>query len=150
MQLVRRSPFLFSRDPFFATDRFFEDFFAPTRRAERSETQAVAPRFDIEEHEDRFVLTADLPGVAKADIQLSVDDGVLTLEASSGSTTESESEADSEATFLRRERPVRRYRRRLRLGESVDIEAIDAQHVDGVLTVRLPKRAPEVQQIQVR
>lgn len=144
MQLVRRSPFLFSRDPFFATDRFFEDFFAPTRRAERSETQAVAPRFDIEEHEDRFVLTADLPGVAKADIQLSVDDGVLTLEASSGSTTESE----SEGTFLRRERHARRYQRRLRLGKTVDTAGIDAEHLDGVLTVVLPKRAPVVPEVQ--
>lgn len=144
MQLVRRSPFLFSRDPFFATDRFFEDFFAPARRVERSETQAVAPRFDIEEHEDRFVLTADLPGVAKADIQLSVEDGVLTLEASSGSSTESE----SEGTFLRRERHARRYQRRLRLGETVDTAGIDAEHLDGVLTVVLPKRAPVVPEVQ--
>lgn len=146
MQLVRRNPFLFSRGPVLNADRFFEDFFAPSRRAEPSEPQSVAPRFDIAEHEDRFVLTADLPGVAKANIQLSVDEGVLTLEASSDTS----SETDSEGTFLRRERPVRRYHRRLRLGESVDIEAIDAEHVDGVLTVRLPKRAPEVQQIHVR
>ena len=88
----------------------------------------VHPLVDILESESEFLLVADLPGAAKEDLQLTVDEGKLNL-AARGSGIE--------------------YRRSFALGDEVEVEAIEAQLEHGELKIRLPKRAARVRKITV-
>jgi len=98
-----------------------------------------APAVDIIEDKDRFVLRADLPGVDRDDIDVSMDDGVLTIAG------ERRAEEPSEFDGIKRyERASGRFQRRFTLPESADAEAIKARSVNGILEISIPKR-PEVQ-----
>ncbi|WP_322819720.1 Hsp20/alpha crystallin family protein [Tepidiforma sp.] len=102
-------------------------------------TEAVwQPRVDVAEREDAFVVHAELPGVEAKDIEVTVADGVLTLRGEKRSEREEEQEGR-----VYRERFFGSFERRLPVPETVDIEGVEASLKDGVLEVRLPKRAPE-------
>lgn len=94
-----------------------------------------APAVDIEEHEDRFVLHADLPGMNEADIDVQVHEGQLLL---SGKREYSKEEKTDSGTY--RERSYGTFCRRIRLGSTVDAEKIEASYDKGVLSVTLPKK----------
>ncbi len=81
---------------------------------------------------DEVVVTVDLPGVDPASVELTVDDGVLTLVA------ERHAAVEEGAEVLVRERPVGRFTRRLFLGDSLDADRIHAHYDQGVLTVTIP------------
>ncbi|MDF0532098.1 Hsp20/alpha crystallin family protein [Tsukamurella sp. 8F] len=96
---------------------------------------ARTPRFmpmDLYQVDDHYVLTADLPGADPGSIDVSVDNGVLTLSASR--TTPS----DDGVRWLTSERFSGIYRRQLTLGEGIDTSAISADYDNGVLTVTIP------------
>jgi len=97
------------------------------------------PHVDIHEEAERFVVVADLPGVEGKDIEITADQGVLTIKGER--RTEKKSSKDG---YERVERAAGTFLRRFTLPESVDAEAIKASHTNGVLEVTLPKR-PEVQ-----
>lgn len=90
---------------------------------------------DVADHDDEYVVTADLPGFDKDDIDVSLADRTLVIEAEHEETEEEES-----ADYLRRERSRQSLSRSLTLPESVDEEGIGARFKNGVLTVTLPKR----------
>jgi HSP20 family protein len=81
------------------------------------------------------VVTAELPGVKKEDIDVSVENGVLTITAETRSETE-EKEGDR---VIRQERRYGRYLRSLRLGKTVDEKRVKASYRDGILELILPK-----------
>jgi len=89
---------------------------------------------DVEDAGDSFVVTADLPGFEKEDIDLTLRDDALAIEA------EHEEEAGGEEErYVRRERSKRSMKRSVSLPESVDEEGVSASFKNGVLTVTLPK-----------
>ena len=94
----------------------------------------VAMPLDIEENEDNFVIQASVPGYAPADIKVEVEDGVLTIRA--GHSDEEEQERDG---WFLRERYSGTMERKLRLGKTINTEAIDADLEHGVLTLTLAK-----------
>lgn len=97
------------------------------------------PAVDIIEEKDRFVLRADVPGVEPADIEVSMDAGVLSV---SGQRYE---EARSEDAGLQRvERVSGRFFRRFSLPDTTDAESIKAHSKNGILEVTIPK-LPEIQ-----
>jgi HSP20 family molecular chaperone IbpA len=104
----------------------------PTRTYHR---RAVAPPVDVFENNDELLIVADLPGVRSGDVELRVDNGVLTLEAKRLPNAEGESpalvrevrEADFAATY--------------RIPAGVDAGAIAAETKNGTLVVHLPKAA---------
>ena len=97
------------------------------------------PAVDIDESDKDFTIRADLPGVKAADVDITMDNGVLTIQGSRLA------ERDSEDNGLRRiERSSGRFLRRFRLPKSADGEHIKASARDGVLEVVIPKQ-PEVQ-----
>ena len=97
------------------------------------------PAVDITEQKDRFVLQADLPGVARDAIDIRMDDGVLTI------TGERSRESDEEFEGVRRfERSTGKFLRRFTLPDTADAENITARSENGILEVSIPKR-PEVQ-----
>jgi HSP20 family protein len=101
-------------------------------------TSAVAewaPSVDIEEHNDKYVLHADVPGVDPKDIEITLENGVLTLSGSREKTVE---QKDVESRRI--ERVTGRFLRRFTLPESVDAEAVKATGRHGVLEIVIPKR----------
>ena len=96
-------------------------------------------RTDITEKDGKYVLEADLPGFKKEDISLDIDKDCLTITAEHKSE-EKEENADS---YIRRERYYGSYTRSFNV-KGIDTEAITAAYNDGVLTLTMPKKEPEV------
>ena len=89
---------------------------------------------DIEEHEDNYVIKASVPGFTAEEIDIQVEDDVLTIRAEHAGEEEQE-----ENGWHLRERYTGRLERQLRLGEDVDADGIDAELEHGVLTLKLAK-----------
>lgn len=109
------------------------------RTAPRDATAAWVPAVDIIEEKDRFLLRADVPGVDAADIDVSMDAGVLTV---SGVRLAEERGEDS--GVRRTERSSGRFLRRFTLPDTADAESITAKSHNGILEVVIPK-LPELQ-----
>lgn len=92
------------------------------------------PAVDIRENEQAFVISAEVPGVDKKDIEVTVDNGVLTL---SGERSEESEEKD--ARHHRRERYYGSFSRSFSLPDDVDADRIDAKSRDGVIEITIPK-----------
>jgi HSP20 family protein len=92
------------------------------------------PAMDLIETEDHFVLRADLPGLGEEDVNIEVEDRVLTISG--------ERKAEHEATkegYHRVERAFGAFSRSLTLPEGIDPDAVAATFERGVLEVRIPK-----------
>jgi len=100
-----------------------------------SATAEWAPSVDIEEHADKYVLHADVPGVDPSAIEITMENGVLTLSGSREKAVE-QNGVDSR----RIERITGRFLRRFTLPESVDAENVKASGKNGVLEIVIPKR----------
>ena len=127
-------------DPWSIVDLMHRDFDrCRTRGLDRGRTAEWAPAVDIVEENDRFVLRADLPGVARDDIDVTMEDGILTLAG------ERHSESREEIDGLQRfERVSGRFLRRFSLPETADAEGITAKSANGILEVVI-RKLPEVQ-----
>lgn len=110
-----------------------EGFFYPLRGEEG--TPRLMPRIDLKEKDTSFVVKVDLPGMKKEDIELSLQDGVLTIEA----TRQDEHKEENDGELLRRERSYGRYVRQVSLGNNIDEASVHASFEDGVLEVVVPK-----------
>ena len=99
------------------------------------------PAVDIIEEKERFVLRADVPGVDPADIEVSMDAGVLTIAGQRAREAYSE-----DAGLQRMERASGRFFRRFSLPDTADAEKVSAQCRNGILEVTIPKQA----QVQAR
>lgn len=117
--------------------------------------QAVARAFDSAgvpmtamdayRHGDVVTVDLDLPGVDPDSIDVQVERGELRVQATRRST------APEGARFLVRERPEATLGRRIVLGDALDVEAVDAEYHDGVLSIRVPLReAAKTRRIDVR
>lgn len=95
---------------------------------------------DIKESSDKYTVLADLPGIQKEDIKLSIDKGHLTVSVEA----KAENQSQEGETYLHIERCYSKRARTFYFGESVDEQNIKAQYNDGVLQVELLKKAPEV------
>lgn len=105
------------------------------------------PSVDIKEEAERFVIHADVPGVDPKDIEISMEDGVLTLSGERKSAAASEQEG-----YTRTERRTGRFLRRFTLPEGTDAEGISAQGNHGVLEIVIPKTvkaAPKKIQVKI-
>jgi len=96
---------------------------------------ASFPRYDIEEAEKHFLLSFDIPGVKKENLNIEVKDGVLTLSGERKSSTKKEGFS---------ERFQGNFQRSFTLPENVDADKIEAHYEDGVLQVALPKAEAKV------
>lgn len=90
---------------------------------------------DVAEWDGEFIVTADLPGYEKEDIDLRITDQTLQIEAEH----KAETEEPEEKRYLRRERARTSVSRSVRLPEEVDREGASASYENGVLTVTVPK-----------
>jgi len=111
----------------------------PVSDSAETATADWVPAVDIVEEKDRFLLQADLPGVDTADIEVSMDEGILSVAG------ERHSESRGEADGIKRiERASGRFNRSFSLPETADAENITAKSSNGILEVIIPK-LPAVQ-----
>lgn len=132
MSLVRYQPWGLMRSLQDDLDRLFEQ-----RIAADETTGSVAnwtPPVDIQEEEGRFVLHADIPGVKPEDIEVTMENGVLTISGSREETTR-----DERNGYRRVERVSGRFFRRFTLPDTANAEGIKAKSTHGVLEVIIPK-----------
>ncbi|HEX8975156.1 MAG TPA: Hsp20/alpha crystallin family protein [Solirubrobacteraceae bacterium] len=131
-------------------NRLFSTFFdTPTNAAtgQNGGLRRWTPAMDITEAEGEYVLKADLPGLTEKDVNIEVQDNVLTL-----SGERRFEHADRQGGYRRLERGFGTFRRTLTLPEGVDAEAVKASFDHGVLEIRIPKpeqRRPRKVQISV-
>ena len=98
-------------------------------------TAEWAPAVDIKEETERFVLHADIPGVKPEDIDVSMEEGVLTVKGEKNT----EATIDKEG-YKRVERNYGTFYRRFSLPDTADSESISAKSKDGVLEIIIPKK----------
>jgi HSP20 family protein len=129
-------------------NRLFNTFFdTPTGGNGPGGARRWIPAMDLVETEDHFVLKADLPGLSEEDVNIDVEDDVLTISGERKSEHE-----DKREGYVRVERSYGSFRRSLTLPEGVEPEAVTATFDRGVLEVRIPKpeeRKPRRVAIQV-
>ncbi len=134
---IPKSAFVVPRDPFHGFfDRVFDNVWGDSDFVTDAEAggRTWLPAVDIYENDDAFVATADLPGLKKDEIDISIEDNVLTV---SGERKFEKSEG--EGTFRRVERSYGTFRRSFTLPRGVDATKVDARSEAGVLTLTLPK-----------
>lgn len=95
---------------------------------------AFGPALDVEETDDAFMIHVELPGIAADDVEVSLEENVLTV--SGERRFYDDREADG---FRRIERSFGRFHRAIRLPDRVDASGVKAVQRDGVLTVTAPK-----------
>ncbi|GGA17881.1 Hsp20/alpha crystallin family protein [Dyella nitratireducens] len=133
-----------SRHTFWSTGTFPADFrqaFERFFQNEESDNSSVvtsqwAPRVDIKEEDQRFVIFADVPGVDLANIEVSMEKGVLTIKGERAVEKQEQS-----GRFTRVERAHGRFHRRFALPDSADADNISAAGKHGVLEIVIPKKA---------
>jgi HSP20 family protein len=111
-----------------------------------NEERNWAPAVDIREEQDRFLLIADIPGVKREDVEVTLEDGVLTIKGERKSENEETREG-----FHRKERVHGVFMRQFTLPDTVNTDNINATVNDGVLEIGIPKQAkPEPKKISVK
>jgi HSP20 family molecular chaperone IbpA len=129
-------------------DEFFEDDFFP-RQTFKKERNLM--KTDIKEMKDKYQLDIDLPGFDKDNINISLDNGYLNIEAK----VNKEENKNDEEKFVRKERFYGECSRSFYVGEDIKEEDIHAEFKNGILKIELPKKqienkTKEVKQIPIK
>lgn len=114
----------------FFNDDLFRNFFSNSLGVSQI-------NIDVKDEKDKYVIEAELPGIKKEDINIDIDNGVLTL----STHVQSEKNEDND-NYVYRERKYGSVCRSFSL-DNIDDENIKAQYKDGILIVDLPKKEPE-------
>ena len=96
------------------------------------------PKVNVYEYDDKIGIVAEIPGLNKKQLNVDVEDGVLTISGDKHSTFE-----DDGAKVIRRELKQSSFKRSFELGELLDGDNINASFKDGILSVSIPKMEPE-------
>ncbi|HEX4984655.1 MAG TPA: Hsp20/alpha crystallin family protein [Burkholderiales bacterium] len=125
-------------DPFGDIDDFFKGFML---RPVRFDSQLPRIRIDVTEADGAYVVRADIPGVKKEDIKVDVDGNLVSISAE----TRVEKEKKEGERVIHSERSYGRVARSFTLEQDVDEKAASAGYADGVLELKLPKKAGAAQ-----
>lgn len=137
----------YSRDLFNEFDRFFSTFEDNVLGFQNSKTDhneiSLNPSVEVEETDQAYLLSFDLPGVKESDIKIDLQKNHLKISA------ERRKEQREGQNFL--QKSYGRYERTFILPEGIQDDQVEAHHADGVLTIALPKAAPiQARSIQVK
>lgn len=117
-------------------DDFFRGFFVrPVEMGKDIETPNI--RIDVREQEKAYVVHAEMPGIRKEDIHVSIDGPVVSISAE----RKEEKDVKEGERVLRIERHFGKVSRSFQLGQDIDDNAASAKFTDGVLELTLPKKA---------
>ncbi len=127
-------------------ENLFNNLFVANRRLVEMGNGTWVPRVNIREREDRYELTAEIPGMNKDEISIEVQDNTLTIRG------EKATEKDTgDEKFHVCERVYGKFERSFFLPENVKSEGVDAEYKDGVLKIGIPKTEKAIpKEIKVR
>jgi len=131
--MIRRDPFTDLRS---TMDRLFDEGFSRPWRFINSETYEASMPVEVSETDNELVVKASLPGVNPDEVDVTVNNDVLTIKAEHKETTE-----EGKREFYRREIRYGAFNRSFTLPVKVDADQAEADYQNGVLTLRLPKAA---------
>jgi HSP20 family protein len=136
---------LIPRNSLFDLDNFFGGGWSPV---ENNKLGAFAPRVDVKEKDKSYEITVDLPGVDKKDIHVSLNNGILSIEAE----TKQETKEEKDGKIIRQERRYGKFYRSFDMGNQIHEQDIIANYNNGVLTLVAPKvtqQLPSTRRIEV-
>ena len=96
------------------------------------------PKVNVYEYDDKIGIIAEIPGLDKKQLNVEVEDGILTISGDKHSAFESEG-----AKILRKELKESSFKRQFELGELLDGDNISANFKDGILSISVPKTEPK-------
>ncbi len=112
-------------------NRMFRQFFGD---ADAPLAGAFSPALDVKESDDGFTLHVELPGVKAEDVEVSLEDNVLTVSGERSFYDETDAEG-----YRRVERRFGKFHRAVRLPDRVSPDKVEATYADGILTITVPK-----------
>lgn len=118
-------------------NRLFDAFMSPFAGTELK--NVISPRLDVAELKDKYEIKAELPGMDENDINLSIDDGILTI-----SGEKSEKNEDNHKGYYLKECSYGTFSRSVRLPENIADEKIEAKFKKGVLLIDMPKKESSI------
>jgi len=124
-------------DPFNDIDDLFKGLFVRPMRFDLDAAPQMRMKVDVSKSEDTYTVKAEIPGVKKDDIQVSIDGAEVTLTAE----VKREKEASKDERVLHTERVYGKVSRSFTLPQEIDEAGAEAKFRDGVLELRLPKKA---------
>lgn len=155
MNIITRSGQYGSWEPFRELERMQNNIFSlfDSSLPRTGHREAVAdalwgPAVDVQDSEDKIVVKADLPGIDRKDVEVSVDGASLVIRGE-----KKEEHKTREKGYLRTERAYGSFARIVELPAEVDEAKVSAQYKDGVLEVTLPKREelkPRVRKVEIK
>ena len=116
-------------------ESMLDSLFQPLGVLDETVQDSLQPAVDISETENEYMVRAELPGIKKEDVHVTLENGILTLTAE----TSNESEAREGERVIRQERSYGKYVRSLRLGKGINDKAVKASYKDGILEIVVPK-----------
>jgi HSP20 family protein len=125
-------------------DRIFDEFFVQPAAQACASAVAYAPNLELSETEDGFVVRAELAGLAPEDVQVTIEEDVLTIRGEKKSETK-----EGDGKVVRSERRYGKFSRTVEFGMPVDAENATATHRNGLLVIRLQKH-PRARARQVK
>jgi len=144
--LIRRSPNgVLALRPVFRPFRLLEEVEQMAMSAFETD---IIPKTDVFEEEGHIILKAEMPGVSKKDLDISLEDDVLIIKAEK---KEEKEEGEKGTTDYMRERRFGQYFRYMTIPARVDAENITATLKKGLLEIRMPKAEdPKAKQIEIK
>jgi len=129
-------------------DSLFSDFFSGSIGLQQNSVRGWSPTVDVNETDKEYRLYAELPGIEKKEIEVSVNDGVLTLK---GERKSEDKEEDKENNRVFRESRYGKFERSFRFSEKVLEDKIAGKYKDGILTITIPKaEIPEAHKVEIK
>lgn len=132
--ISRYDPFEVAFEPF---DDLFRGFFRPVRLEGMPAMPTMQIRMDVKEDDKGYTVHADIPGVKKEDIHVSIDGNQVSISAE----VKKETEQKEGEKVLRSERYYGKVARSFTLGQDINEADAKAKYADGVLELSLPKKA---------
>jgi HSP20 family protein len=119
-------------------DEFIQPFFPSGVRSFWTEFNGKEPDIDVQDRGDHYLMTAELPGFEKKDLEVQISENVLELKAERSSDSETKTKGGSQTQSSRSY-----FHRYMTLPEEVVSEKVTGTMKNGVLELKLPKRAPK-------
>jgi len=128
-------------DPLRQVEEMFQDLWRswPQQLEGDGERSFLRPAMDVVENDHDVIIRMDLPGVKPGDVNVEINDNILTITGELGDTVDKEGNR-----YHYRERSYGHFQRSIRLPNTLDTDKVGADFSDGVLTVTLPKQ-PQAQ-----
>ncbi len=97
----------------------------------------LSPKVDVSEKDTQYLINAEFPGIDKKDIKVTLENGILSLEAE----THKEEKKEEKGEVIYQERQYGKFARRFNVGNDIQEKDIEAKFKDGVLSLTLPKKS---------